>query len=243
MPMIFAAAALKKTRNAAKSYKEKDYENAEKNCQQQFILLDKVDLDAFKAKSPAKLKSDLLLIRASCLEILGKIAGVRKDWRQAITFHAESLQHINEGSALTPERITWDELRGNAYWSLAGAYQHNKDFDKVREFVLLTQEISKKLITLSKQPFKWRAINLIANWELKRENFQQHLTRDFVEDVANYQLMVDEIEKEAKAYREQASGNEKGLKYADVLDQIVRKFQSRLKKIYNKDNFDLRIAS
>ena len=58
------------------------------------------------------------------------------------------------------------------------------------------------LITKSAYPQKWRAINLLASWELKCQDLKRQITNNFAIDVTNFQLMVDDIQKEAKAYRE-----------------------------------------
>jgi len=99
------------------------------------------------------------------------------------------------------------------------------------------------LITKSAYPQKWRAINLLASWELKRQDLKRQITNNFAIDVTNFQLMVDDIQKEAKAYREKFPGDDKASKLADHLDRIVLNFQSRLDKIYDQGIFNLRIAS
>lgn len=242
-PAIFALAALKKTKDANKSYKEKDFDSAEKKCQEQLTLVDKIDIEAIAVEKRNKMLSSLLTLKISCLHVLGKISSKQKDWSQAIDYHNKALEYIDEGEPLKPESDTWDEFRGEIYWLLTVAYLGSGDTDAVIESIPLVEKQSKLLIGKSKHPQKWRAINLLANWELRRQDFDRHKTNNFVEDVANFQLMIDEIEKEAQAYRAQAAGDEKALKLADHLDNIVRDFQGRLNKIYDNDFFDLRIAS
>ncbi len=240
---IFTVAAIRKTKDATKSLKEKDYDSAEKKCQQQLTLVDKIDLDDMAVKSLTAATSDLLLLKITCLHILGQIAGIQKNWPEAIHFHKKALEFVNEGAPLTPDNLGWDEFRGESYWYLAIAYQNIKKSDEFRKSVQLIAKQSEVLITKSKYSQKWRAINLLTNWELKRQDFEQHKTNNFAEDVANFQLMIDDIQKEAQAYRVQAADDEKALKLADHLDKIVLKLQSRVDKIYDKDIFDLRIAS
>lgn len=68
------------------------------------------------------------------------------------------------------------------------------------------------LITKSAYPQKWRAINMLASWELKRQDLKRQITNNFAIDVTNFQLMVDDIQKEAKAYREKFPGDDKASK-------------------------------
>jgi len=242
-PAIFALAALKKTKDANKSYKEKDFDSAEKKCKQQRALVDKVDIDAIEPEKQNKMLTSMLTLKVSCLHLLGKISSTQKDWSQAIDYHNKALEYIDEGEPLKPESNTWDEFRGEIYWLLAVAHQGSGDTDAAKESIPLVEKQSKLLIGKSKHPQKWRAMNLLANWELRRQDFDRHKTNNFVEDVANFQLMIDEIEEEAQAYRAQAGDDERALKLADHLDRIVRDFQGRLNKIYDNDLFDLRIAS
>ena len=84
---------------------------------------------------------------------------------------------------------------------------------------------------------------MLASWEWKRQDLKRQITNNFAIDVTNFQLMVDDIQKEAKAYREKFPGDDKASKLADHLDRMVLNFQSRLDKIYDQGIFNLRIAS